>query len=60
MQIKPLSKIKRRYKKMNFYEKRNISGVLLDNFKVFLSIFTKDVVIFSHILPPVSKTFNRT
>ena len=29
----------------------NISGLLLGSFKVFLSIFTKDVVIFSHILP---------
>ena len=28
-------------KKNNFYQKRNISGVLLDYFKVFLSIFAK-------------------
>ena len=54
MQITPLFKIKEDIfeKKKNFYYKRNISGVLLDNFKAFLSIFTKDIVICSHIIPP--------
>ena len=38
--------------KINFYYKRNISGVILDNCKVFVSIFTEDIVNFSQILPP--------
>ena len=38
--------------KKNFYQKRNMWGVLLDNFMVLFSIVTKDIVIFSHILFP--------
>ena len=53
MQVTHLSKIKEDiYERMNFFQKRNMSGVLLDNFMVLLSIVTKDIVIFSHILFP--------
>ena len=53
MQIKPLSKIKEEiYGKMNFYYKRNISGVILNNCQVFVSIFTENIVNFSQILHP--------
>ena len=53
MQIKPLSKIKEEiYGKMNFYYKRNISGVILNNYQVFVSIFTENIVNFSQILHP--------
>ena len=46
-------------KKKFFTRNVIISRVLLDNFKVYLSVFTKGIVIFSHILPPDSQTLNR-
>ena len=40
------------YKKKDFYWKSNISGELSDYFQVFLSIFTKDIVIFFSYFAP--------